>query len=171
MIPYEIVRSERKTVALQVKEGRILVRAPRYLPDSRIREIIKQHEAWIRKRIEEKPEVLTEEQMQALYEKARRILPDRVRYYSAQMGLKPSAVRINRAKTRFGSCSSQGSINFSCRLLQCPKEAVDYVVVHELAHLRFMNHGKEFYRLIETYLPDYRERKKRLKEVGEDVYD
>ena len=66
-------------------------------------------------------------------------------YYSEQMGLYPTQVRITGARTRFGSCSSQGHICFSWRLMQYPPEAIDYVVVHELAHLRYMSHGAEFY--------------------------
>ena len=74
-------------------------------------------------------------------------------YYSEWMGLYPTQVRITGARTRFGSCSSQGHICFSWRLMQYPPEAIDYVVVHELAHLRYMNHGAEFYALIARYLP------------------
>ena len=80
-------------------------------------------------------------------------------YYSEQMGLYPTQVRITGARTRFGSCSSQGHICFSWRLMQYPPEAIDYVVVHELAHLRYMNHGAEFYALIARYLPDWKARR------------
>ena len=80
------------------------------------------------------------------------------------MGLKPQRISITKAKTRFGSCSSKKTISFSCFLLLYPPEAVDYVVVHELAHLKYMNHQKEFYRLIEQLMPDYKKRRALLKE-------
>lgn len=84
-------------------------------------------------------------------------------YYSERMGLYPTQVRITGARTRFGSCGSQGHICFSWRLMQYPPEAIDYVVVHELAHLRYMNHGAEFYALIARYLPDWKARRALLR--------
>ena len=80
------------------------------------------------------------------------------------MGLRPAGVTITSARTRFGSCSAKGRLCFSWRLMQYPPEAIDYVVVHELAHLVHMNHGPEFYALIERYLPDYKARRKLLRE-------
>ena len=79
------------------------------------------------------------------------------------MNLKYGRITITSAKTRFGSCSSKGNISFSYRLMLYPRELVDYVIVHELAHLSEMNHSDRFYRIIESVLPDYRERVKRLK--------
>ena len=101
----------------------------------------------------------TAEQAQALREEALRVLPERVRHFAARMGVSPASVRVTAARTRFGSCSSQGHICFSWRLMQYPPEAIDYVVVHELAHLRYMNHGAEFYALIARYLPDWKARR------------
>ena len=79
------------------------------------------------------------------------------------MNLKYGRITITSAKTRFGSCSSKGNISFSYRLMLYPRELVDYVIVHELAHLSEMNHSDRFYKIIESVLPDYRERVKRLK--------
>ena len=84
-------------------------------------------------------------------------------YYSALMGLTPTALHITSAKTRFGSCSGKNSISLSWRVMQYDERAIDYVVVHELAHIKHHNHGKQFYALIERYLPDYKERAKILK--------
>ena len=80
------------------------------------------------------------------------------------MGLHPTGLRITSARTRFGSCSAKNSICFSWRLMQYPDAAVDYVVVHELAHIREKNHGRAFYALVEQFLPDWRERRALLKE-------
>ena len=78
------------------------------------------------------------------------------------MEVHPTGLRITTARKRYGSCSSKGSLCFSCYLMCCPEEAVVLVVVHELCHLREMNHGPGFYALLERYLPDWKERKKLL---------
>lgn len=79
------------------------------------------------------------------------------------MGVSPTGIKITSAKKRFGSCSGKNSLCFSFMLMQYPEEAVDYVVVHELAHIRHHNHSRDFYRFIEKYMPDYKEREKLLK--------
>jgi hypothetical protein len=84
--------------------------------------------------------------------------------YAHLMNLKYGRITITSAKTRFGSCSSKGNISYSYRLMLYPERAREYVVVHELAHLSEMNHSKRFYSIIEKILPDYKERKKALKE-------
>ena len=106
--------------------------------------------------------------MQKLAEKLRALakeyIPKRVEYYSKVMGVTPAAVKINSAKTRFGSCSAKNSLNFSLYLMLYDKAAIDYVVVHELCHITVKNHSAEFYRLVEKYMPDYKLRKKLLKD-------
>jgi hypothetical protein len=90
-------------------------------------------------------------------------LPERAAYYAAQMGVTPAAVKVNGAKTRWGSCSSKGSLNFSWRLMMADDGVVDYLVVHELAHLKEMNHSPRFWAIVQNVLPDYKERQKRLR--------
>ena len=80
------------------------------------------------------------------------------------MGIKYGRITIASAKTRFGSCSSKGNISYSYRLMMYPEEAIDYVVVHELAHRIEMNHSPRFYAIVERILPDYKKRRKLLKE-------
>ena len=92
-------------------------------------------------------------------------LSERTAKYAAQMGVKPSTVRINSAKTRWGSCSSKQSINFSWRLIMTDNDVIDYVVVHELAHIIQMNHSKKFWTIVANALPDYRERIDKLKKL------
>ena len=94
---------------------------------------------------------------------AKEILPLKTAYFANLMGLKYGRITITGAKTRFGSCSSKGNISYSFRLMTYPDEALDYVVVHELAHLVEMNHSPRFYNIVEQVLPDYKERKKLLK--------
>lgn len=170
MREYEIIRSNRRTMALEVRDGRVLVRAPQRIPHTRIEAFVQEHEAWIEKslakqqaRREAHPE--PDEAQRAEYiRRAKALLPERVAYYANVMGLHPAGVTITGARTRFGSCSSKGRLCFSWRLMQYPAEAIDYVVVHELAHLVHRNHGPEFYALIERYLPDYKARRKLLRE-------
>ena len=106
---------------------------------------------------------LSESEINALKEEAKEYIPKRLCEFSAIMNASPKSVKITSAKTRFGSCSGKNSICFSYRLMLYPKEAVDYVIVHELAHIKHKNHSKEFYSYIEKYLPDYKERVKLLK--------
>lgn len=170
MREYEIIRSNRRTMALEVRDGRVLVRAPQRIPRTRIETFVREHEAWIEKslakqqaRREAHPE--PDEAQRAEYiRRAKALLPERVAYYANVMGLHPVGVTITGARTRFGSCSSKGRLCFSWRLMQYPAEAIDYVVVHELAHLVHRNHSPEFYALIERYMPDYKARRKLLRE-------
>ena len=166
---YEIVYSGRKTISLCIKNGGLVVRAPYKTKKERIEKVIASHQDWIAKHIErqkernKKYEDLTDEKIEFLRKEAKRILPIKVAYYANIMGLKYGRITITSAKTRFGSCSSKGNISFSYRLMLYPEEAIDYVVVHELAHLYEMNHSPRFYKIIEAVLPDYKERKKLLK--------
>lgn len=169
MRTYELIRSRRKTLALELtREGRLLVRAPLRLSRETIDAFVESHENWIVRHLETlsacpPAEPPTPEETQALKEAARAVLPEKVAAWSARMGLRPTGIRITSAQKRYGSCSSQGRLCFSCYLMRCPEPAIDLVVVHELCHLRELNHGPAFYALLEHYLPDWRERKKLLR--------
>jgi predicted metal-dependent hydrolase len=99
-------------------------------------------------------------------EQARQIINERVEFHARQNGFQYSRVGITSARTRWGSCSAKGALNFSWRLIQAPMEAVDYVVVHELVHTQIHNHSKKFWKRLEESMPDYRERRKWLKNNG-----
>ena len=171
METYELIRSARKTLALEfTREGRVLVRAPQRLPRSAIDAFVSGHVEWIaehlerqRRRLAAAPPPPTEADIAALKEQARQVLPGKVARWSGIMGVSPSGLRITSARKRYGSCSGKNSLCFSCFLMNCPEEAIDLVVVHELCHIREKNHGPRFYALLERYLPDYRERKKLLR--------
>jgi len=96
---------------------------------------------------------------------AKRDLTNRTLDYTKQMGVIPIAVKINGAKTRWGSCSGKKSLNFSWRLIMANDDVIDYVVAHELAHISEMNHSAQFWAIVSGILPDYKERQKRLKEL------
>ena len=170
MYAYTLFRSSRKTLALQVTaDAGIVVRAPARLPVSAIDAFVAKHEAWIARQLQRREEAarlsppLTPERIAALREAARGRLPAKVASYGAQMGLQPAGLKVTSAGKRLGSCSGENRLCFSYRLMQYPDDVIDYVVVHELAHIRHHNHSRAFYALIEQILPDYRERWARLK--------
>ena len=99
-------------------------------------------------------------------ERARAVISKRVKLYAARHGFTYRKIRITSARTRWGSCSSMGNLNFTWRLVMAPPEVIDYVVVHELAHLRVNNHSKEFWKQVERIMPDYKQRLKWLKKNG-----
>lgn len=166
---YEIIRSDRKTLGLQVKDGRVFVRAPRRVTLQQIERFVREHEDWIQNALNRQaakqaahPEPTAAERAE-LIRRAKEILPQRTAYWSQRMGLYPTQIRITSARRRFGSCSSEGHICYSWRLMQYPPEAIDYVVVHELAHLKHMNHSPAFHALVAKYLPDHKARRALLR--------
>jgi len=107
---------------------------------------------------------ISEEDKKRLILEANDYLPKRVEFYSDIMNVKPTGLKITSAKKRFGSCNGKNSICFSYYLMLYPKEAIDYVVVHELAHIKHHNHSKEFYNFISIFMPDYKQREKLLRD-------
>ncbi len=166
---YKVIYSNRRTISLSIKDEKLIVRAPYGTLKSRIDSVVLEHSDWIMKHINKQKQrnetlgELTEDRIKALRRAAKETLPIKVEYYSRIMGLKYGRITITSAKTRFGSCSSKGNLSFSYLLMLYPDSAIDYVVVHELAHLKEMNHSPRFYKIIEEVLPDYKERKKLLK--------
>lgn len=170
---YELVRSARKTLALYVRrDGRLEVRAPFRTSREYIDEFVRKKRDWIentRNRLSARQEAvrtvrLTKKEEADYKKHAKAYLHQKCSHFSEVMGLRHGEIRINGAKTRWGSCSRKGSINFTYRLMLVPEELVDYVVVHELAHLKEMNHSGRFWSVVERVLPDYKERRKKLRE-------
>ncbi len=165
---YTLIRSKRHTVALEVRPDlTIVVRAPNRMPQREITKFLKKNEEWLRgalQRTEAKKrrEDAISSRETELRQKANTYLPERTAQWAATMGVSPTSVRITSAKTRFGSCSPKNRICYSWRLMAYPKEAVDYVIVHELAHILQKNHSAKFYAVVEKYLPDWKERKREL---------
>lgn len=165
----KVIRSDRKTMSLSVDdELNAVVRAPYGITEKQIKSFVEKNEEWLLKAYARKKQQLekfdlTDEQLKSLVASAREIIPQRVEYYSALMNLYPTSVKITKAKKQFGSCNSKNGLCFSCYLMRYPIEAIDCVVVHELAHIKHHNHSKDFYELIYHYMPDYRKREKLLK--------
>jgi len=166
MTPYLLKRSRRRTVSLEITpEGAVLVRAPLQMPRTDIDRFVASHEQWIETHMARRRPVCqpTEEEIARLRAEARARLPERVAYWSEHMGVTPAGLKITSARTRFGSCSGKNSLCFSLFLMRYPPEAIDYVVVHELAHILHKDHSPRFYACVARYLPDYKERIRLLK--------
>lgn len=166
---YELIRSNRRTLALEIRQQRVIVRAPMHMPLRDIERFVTAHAGWIethlaqaRLRAQAHPEPDAARRAE-LTARARVELPRRVAHYAALMGVAPTRITITDARTRLGSCSGKGAICFSWRVMLYPDEAIDYVVAHELAHLRHMNHGPGFYAELERVMPDHRRRRALLR--------
>lgn len=158
----EYIKSNRKTLALEItKDLRILVRMPRTCSMKRAEQFLRDHADWLEHHLKRQQQRaakydLTDEQIENLRQRAKEVIPERVAYYAKLTGLTPSAVHITSAKTRFGSCSAKNRLNFSLYLMLYSEGAIDYVVLHEICHIGFKNHSKQFYDLIGQYMPEYR---------------
>ena len=167
LFDYTLVRSKRKSVAIQVdSDCNITVRAPLRISQKEIDKILFEKKAWLEQTIisqrENKKHIkdYSDDDIKILRKKAKEILPLKVEYYAKIMQVEPASVKINSAKKRYGSCSGTNNLNFSLYLMDKDERFVDYVVVHELAHIKHHNHSKDFYKFIEHFMPDYKERMK-----------
>lgn len=177
----EVIRSKRRTIAIEIRpEGTVLVRAPFGVKDTVIREFVKEKENWISahlEKIEERRsasknyEKLSEEEIRKLANLALDVIPVKVKHYASLMKVRYGRITIRNQKTRWGSCSGKGNLNFNCLLMLTPDEVVDYVVVHELCHLIEMNHSKAFWAQVEQVMPDYKKHRKWLKEHGNGIME
>ncbi len=167
LFDYTLIRSKRKSVSIQVDENcNITVRAPLRISQKEIDEILQEKKSWLERTIilqrEKKKQIkqYSEDDIKLLRKKAKEIIPPKVEYYAKIMQVNPSSVKINSAKKRYGSCSGTNNLNFSLYLMDKDERFIDYVVVHELAHIKHHNHSKDFYSFIEQFMPDYKERMK-----------
>lgn len=168
----KVICSGRKSAALEVKRsGEIVARVPRHMRVAELKRMVENHLDWI---VEKRAEIESapvcdvpawEELTQMEREKIRGIFMDRIGYYASIMKVTYGRVCIRNQKTRWGSCSSKGNLNFNYRLAYLPEELLDYVVVHELAHRKYMNHSELFWREVAQYYPEYRMCRKRLRRM------
>lgn len=172
----KIVRSARKTLALEVRpDGEILVRAPQRMPERAIISFVESRKGWLDAHVR-KAEArqsaaagvpkYTEAEMRAIADEAVRVIPQRVAYYAPLVGVTYGRITIRNQKTRWGSCSAKGNLNFNCLLMFTPLEVIDSVVVHELCHRLEMNHSARFYREVYRVYPEYDKWHGWLKEHG-----
>lgn len=172
-LPVEFVRSKRKTLSISVtKDMRLFVKAPLRMSEREIDRFIKQKTFWIYKQAKRMLELQKNHveystgEEKRLRERAREELTKRTDIYKKILNVEYTKIRIGDQSTRWGSCSSKGTISYNWRLVLMPEEVQNYVVVHELCHLHEMNHSKRFWELVKGVIPDYEKRRKWLKEHG-----
>ena len=171
-----VIRSRRKTIAVQVRQdGTVLVRAPRLMPRWEIRRFVESHQDWIGKQLQKQAaaqalrketEPLSQQELKELAERARRDLTMRCAFWAEKVGVSYGRISIRHQKSRWGSCSSKGNLNFNCLLMLAPDSVRDYVVVHELCHRKEMNHSDKFYAEVLRVFPEYWKWDKWLKKNG-----
>lgn len=162
-IEYEIKKSKIKNLYIKIKNGKVIVSAPNRTSNKQIEDILKNKIDWICKSVDtqnqnKKEERVTEKQLHVLEEKIR----EYVSKYSNLIA-KPNIVRIRNINTAWGSCSSNKNITISSKLANKTDKQIEYVVLHEISHLKEMNHSDKFWRIVETYMPEYKQIRKSLK--------
>lgn len=177
ILDIQVIQSNRRTISFEVQEdGTAIARVPVHMPKQRIAMYLESRKEWYMEKVSAAksrvqkapeytipaPEELTAEQVQAIRQK----FTERVAFYAAQMGVTYAHITLRNQKTRWGSCSSKGNLNFNYQLYFLPEELMDYVIVHELAHRVHMNHSPEFWALVAQHCPEYQERRARLKAIG-----
>ena len=174
-LPMQVIRSSRKSISIEIKADRIIVRAPQRMNLRDIYEFVLSKQSWIEKHVKvvqerskhlENVTPFTSEEINALADQALKVIPKKVKHYAAIIGVDYGRITIRNQKTRWGSCSSKGNLNFNCLLMLFPDDVIDSVVVHELCHRKHMDHSPAFYAEVERVFPEYRRCQKWLKENG-----
>lgn len=177
-IPYEIIRSKRKTYGINIAPGgKVSVRIPLRGSEKFAISFAESKKNWIASCVLklqnvpiQKEKTPSEKRLEAIYRNAaREYFPKRVSHYAHMLGVTYGKMSIRDQKTRWGSCSSEGNLSFNWRLILAPPDVLDYVVIHELCHRKEMNHSKEFWALVESLMPHYKECRKWLKKNGRDL--
>lgn len=172
----EVRRSKRKSTAIKITaDMQIVVFVPLYVSDNEIERMVISKSKWIdehmlkvQSTIDErsKLEKITFEQIKELADQAVEYIPKRVKYYAEKENFVYNKITIKNLVSRWGSCSTKGNLNFNCLLMLTPDYVIDYIVVHELCHLREMNHSEKFWAEVEKIMPDYQRAELWLKQNG-----
>lgn len=172
-----IIRSSRRTIAIEIKpDCRIVVRAPLRMPNRDIQRFVDEKADWIEKYLQIVKQrqnaavaKYTDAQIRSFADAARKDISERVKMFAPLVGVTVGRIAIRKQKTRWGSCSAKGNLNFNCLLMCCPEEVRDYVVVHELCHRKELNHSADFWAEVGRVLPDYQMQRKWLKVHGSEI--
>ena len=164
----QVIKSRRRTIGIEVHaDGKVIVRTPLRMSSAEINRFIDEHEDWIRQKSDNRHgtgalgvECLSKQELDNIKD----TFEKRVQFYCDIMNVSVGRITIRNQKTRWGSCSSKGNLNFNYSLFFLPEELRDYVIVHELSHRRYMNHSAEFWAEVEKYCPEYRTYRKQLKD-------
>ena len=172
MIPYRMIRSARKTLSIQITpSGEVIVRCPSRMAKREAEAFLESKRPWIEGHLEKvaarpKEAKLSAQELQNLSRQAAEDIPKRVAQLAPRVGVSYGRITIRSQRTRWGSCSAKGNLNFNCLLMLCPEEVRDYVVVHELCHRKQLNHSSRFWAEVAAILPDAAQHRKWLKENG-----
>ncbi len=175
MEPYKLIRSGRKSLGLQVKDGQVIVRAPYKTSAAAIEAFVAANRGWIQKHLARQAQAaanqppvtpLSKAELRELADKARLAIPPIVDDYARRLGVSYGKITVRCQRTRWGSCSAKGNLSFNCLLMLAPPKVLESVIAHELCHLRVMSHSKAFYGLLYGVFPNYDQCKKWLKENG-----
>ncbi len=175
-----VIRSDRRSFAIEIgRDKKIKVRVPRRASKAQIEEMLKAKHDWILKTLDkieqrntaeareyEEAKPLSSEEVKKLKKEARNHLASLTEYWAEKIGVSYGRISIRGQKTRWGSCSSKGNLNYNYLLILCPDDVIEYVVIHELCHRIYMNHSKRFWEKIEEFCPNYRQARKWLKQNG-----
>lgn len=172
----EVRRSKRKSATIKITaDMQIVVFVPLYVSDNEIEKMVISKSKWIDKHMlkvqstideRSKLEKITFEQVKELADQAVEYIPKRVKYYAEKENFVYNKITIKNLVSRWGSCSTKGNLNFNCLLMITPDYVIDYIVVHELCHLREMNHSEKFWAEVEKIMPDYQRAELWLKQNG-----
>ena len=163
-IPYTLIKAKIKNMYIHIKDGNVIVKAPNRLKEKYIHDFVNRKAKWIYEKMKEakaKPKI-QEEIEQNDIERLSKIVEESVKKYSITLGVAPKKVRIKDIKYAWGSCSSKRNISINMQLAKKEEKVIEYVVLHEMCHLLYMNHSKDFWKLVERYMPRYKEYKKML---------
>ena len=173
---YTIIKSFRKSYSITVeRDGTVTIRAPFFMSERKINKTIDERKEWIEKaqnKLASRAERLnsltpiTKDEIDSLKAAAKPIIEEKVHHFADKIGVEYGKITIRNQRTRYGSCSAKGNLNFNCLIMLMPNEIIDYVIVHELCHIKEMNHSRRFWNEVESVLPDYKERRKWLKQNG-----
>lgn len=172
MIKYNLIYSDRKTLSMQLKgDGSLTVRAPYGVSQSEIEKFVLSHSEWIdnhKKKFDEmpKPPHLTDKEVKELARQTKEYLEKALPYFAGLMNVTYGTVTVRAQKSKWGSCTKDGNLNFNCLLMLADEQIRDYVIVHELAHRKHMNHSPSFWAEVEKIIPDYKARRDRLNKEG-----
>ena len=175
---YQLKRTKRKTIGLEITDEGLLVRAPLRASRREIERVIDEHRSWIERKMARRERMkrsarekgmLSDAEIARLTREAKDYIPSRAEFYARKLGVRPGRITIRNQKTRWGSCSAKGNLNFNCLLMLTPPEVIDSVVVHELCHLKEMNHSARFYDWVISVFPEYRKHNGWLKKNGPEI--
>lgn len=175
-LSYSLIRSNRKTIAIYVKaDGEVLLKAPANMPIEKIEGFVFSKKEWIekaRKSLKEQAECigeaerLSKAELLELIERAKKYIPRACEHYAQIIGVSYNKISIRAQKSIWGSCSAKGNLSFNCLIMLAPRDIIDSIVVHELCHLKEMNHSRGFYLEVLKACPKYYEHQKWLKQNG-----